>query len=854
MADKTLAGAQWQSWPDAFAEQVQRTPLAPAAVCGDQSWSYQEFAQWCHRLAARLTGHGVRQGDVVAVAGGPAPLTAAATVAIWQIGAVYLPVELDQPATRIGQILSAAAPAAVITGPGVTVPDAFARIRNIYAGTDSPGDATAPPRCPVGPGDAAYIIFTSGSSGEPKGVLVGHRGILGMARALATVLGTEAGARMLQFAPATFDASIAELTLALCSGATAVFPEPGETVSGAAIAEMISAYDISHLIMVPSILETVPEDQVPAGLHIVVAGERPGQGVLRQWRTRHRIRNAYGPTEATVCTTIGAESSDDIVIPIGRVILGCTVQVVDGQLRPVRPGETGELLIGGDGVALGYLGRPDLTARRFVTSPGGATRQYRSGDLARELPDGQFEFVGRLDRQIKLRGRRIEPGEIETVLLGHPAVRQAAVTASGGQLVAYVTAAGETDSQSLKLDLARSLPRYLVPDRIVLLGRLPVTRHGKVDHQALAGIASPARHGQPVIARSPQEHLLCRIFAEVLGCGQVDRSGNFFDLGGHSMLAAKLVLKVRAVLGADLSMRALLEAPTPAALAERLDLPDRLADSLDVLLPLRRAGRRPALFCVHPSTGLSWGYAGLLRYLADRPVVGLQARAMSDTTFSPGSVEELAADYLARVTEFQSAGPYHLLGYSFGGRVAFEMAARLQETGQQVGTVMMLDSSPPPESPFDASTEGFDRDAAVREYFLAILAETSPVPGGAWREAPLPQIKAELDRLGSPYSLLSNDHFQRMFELNKMNYVLSRRYVPRRKLRGRVHYVQATGRDGRDSSRPAERWAVHVDGETLVHPVTGTHNSLTQPASLAEIGPLLARELEQDELVHATQR
>ncbi|WP_030191855.1 alpha/beta fold hydrolase [Streptomyces violaceorubidus] len=370
----------------------------------------------------------------------------------------------------------------------------------------------------------------------------------------------------------------------------------------------------------------------------------------------------------------------------------------------------------------------------------------------------------------------------------------------------------------------------------------------------MTGASAPPEHAGSAAAGSPQEYLLCRLFAEVLDRQSVGVSDDFFELGGNSLLATQLVLKVRAAFGAELSIRALLDAPSPAALSLMLELPSGVSSALDVLLPLRRPGSRPALFCVHPATGLSWSYAGLLRHLPDRPVVGLQARVLTDPAYRPESVEELAADYLSSVTALQPTGPYHLLGWSFGGRVAFEMAASLQRAGQQVGAVVLLDSSPPPNVPYEAPTDDFDQDRVLRELFLSILAETTPIEASRWEDKVLPEIKAELDRLNSPYALLTDEHFERMFQANKWNYVLSRRYVPTEKLAGRVIYVSALDpeqSDGTDPEGKAEQWAVHVDGDTVVWPVTGTHNGLTSGDSLAQFGRLLAEELERADTDHA---
>ena len=315
--------------------------------------------------------------------------------------------------------------------------------------------------------------------------------------------------------------------------------------------------------------------------------------------------------------------------------------------------------------------------------------------------DGVLEFLGRADAQVKVRGFRIEPGEIEAALVGHGDVAQAAVIAredgpGGKRLVGYVVAAGAAvpDAAVLRAHLGRSLPEHMVPSAFVVLERLPLTPNGKLDRRALPAPEQPVGAVRRV-PRTPQEEILCALFAEVLGLERVGIDDNFFALGGHSLLATRLISRIRSTLDVELAIRSLFEAPTVEALCDRLNgnQPDR--SPLEVLLPLRPSGSLPPLFCIHPGGGLSWSYSGLMRHLpADRPIYGLQARGISHPETSPQTLEEMAADYVTFVRHVQPTGPFHLLGWSFGGLVAHAMATHLQDHGETVALLALLDCYP----------------------------------------------------------------------------------------------------------------------------------------------------------------
>ena len=426
---------------------------------------------------------------------------------------------------------------------------------------------------------------------------------------------------------------------------------------------------------VPSFLSSVIKS-APRALsldHLVLGGET-FVGQLHRELCSHlnvaHVINLYGPTEATIdaigCVVLADQHSSQI--PIGKPLANYRVYVLGGGLEPVSIGVTGELYIAGAGLARGYLNRPGLTAERFVADPFGpsGSRMYRTGDLARWRADGVLDFLGRADSQVKIRGFRIEPGEIEAALTRHEAVAQAAVIAREDQadnkrLVAYVVAASNqaADIVALRAHLARSLPGYMVPAAFVVLDQLPLTPNGKLDRRALpAPDLTPSSVRAP---RTPQEDILCSLFAEVLGLERVGIDDNFFELGGHSLLATRLISRIRATLDVEIDIRSVFEAPTVEALSKRLDQAqatqskyvdggDPRSRALEVLLPLRAHGNLRPLFCIHPAGGLSWSYSKLIRHIpTEHPIYGLQARDITQPGALPKTLEDMAVDYTALI-------------------------------------------------------------------------------------------------------------------------------------------------------------------------------------------------------------
>ncbi|GAA2442210.1 non-ribosomal peptide synthase/polyketide synthase [Streptomyces glaucus] len=534
--------------PELFERQAARTPDAVALADGARRWTYAEVDRWANRLAHHLVGRGVGPERVVALALPRTAETVVAQLAVAKAGGAFLPVDPDYPERRREFMLRDAGAHLVLADP--------AEIRDADGPDTAPTDADR--TAALTPDHPAYVIYTSGSTGTPKGVVVPHRGLAAFAAAAAERYAAGPGDRVLQFASPSFDASVLELCVSLLSGATLVTGEEGPLV-GERLAEVLAGRRISHALIPPAALATVApavSGALPELRTLIVGAEACPADLVEVWAPGRRMINSYGPTEVTVVATwTGPLTPSAGVPPIGRPAGAARVHVLDHALRPVPPGVTGELYVAGPGLARGYLNRPGLTARRFLPDPFGAPgeRMYRTGDLARWDADGRLVFAGRADDQVKLRGFRIEPGEIESALRRHPRVRDAAavVRADGAaRLVAYVVPAegapGELDVAQLREHLAGLLPPYMVPSVFVPLERLPLTPNGKTDRRALPEPdPAPAAAGPRTAPRTDTERRIARIWADVLGVDEVGAHDNFFHLGGDSILTMQVVSRLR---------------------------------------------------------------------------------------------------------------------------------------------------------------------------------------------------------------------------------------------------------------------------------------------------------------------
>ncbi|MFE2282281.1 amino acid adenylation domain-containing protein [Streptomyces sp. NPDC059454] len=568
--------------PQLFEARAALAPEATAVVCGDRELSYAELNARANRLARLLVRHGAGPEQRVAVRLPRSTDLVTVLLAVLKSGAAYVPLDPDFPDERIAYMIDDARPVLVVDEEWLAAAD--------LTGLDT---ADLPP-VPVA--SAAYVIYTSGSTGRPKGVVVGHAALANFLQDLGERCALTPDERLLAVTTVGFDIAALELYVPLLAGAAVVLADRDTVRDPRALAELIDGAGISVVQATPSLWHAIVDEHATAlsGVRVLVGGEAlPADLAASLVRHAHSVTNVYGPTETTIWSTAGAVDTDSARRgSIGRPIANTRVYVLDAALRPVPAGVAGELYITGAGLARGYLDRPGLTAERFVADPYGApgTRMYRTGDLVRWSADGELEYLGRVDHQVKVRGYRIEPGEIEAVLLAHESVTRAAVlvredTPGDRRLVAYVT--GTADPAALREHATRQLPEYMVPSAFMTLDALPLTPNGKLDRRALPVPDSAARPTGRA-PRSPREEILCGLFAEVLGVERVGIDDGFFDLGGHSLLATRLVSRIRATLDVELSVRQLFERPTVARLGAVLD-----TASGPARLPLTRA-ERPA--------------------------------------------------------------------------------------------------------------------------------------------------------------------------------------------------------------------------------------------------------------------
>ncbi|HEX2093536.1 MAG TPA: amino acid adenylation domain-containing protein, partial [Longimicrobiaceae bacterium] len=582
-----------------FEVQVERAPGAVALVFGgEQQVSYAELNARANRLAHHLRALGVGPDVRVGLCVERSVEMIVGVLAVLKAGGAYVPLDPEYPPERLTYMLQDSVPAVLLTQ-GVLAGrfEALAvpvLALDMHASTWAEQPERNPPRADLTPGCLAYVIYTSGSTGTPKGVMVEHRGASNLVAAQVRAFAVEPQSRVLQFASFSFDACVSEVFMALCRGAALHVPPPGIVLAGEALLEVLAREGITHATLPPAVLGPLTED---AGLGpvrtLVLAGDVVPGALVRRWAPGLRLINAYGPTEATVCATLVECRAEEGANPsIGRPVANARVYILDRAGEPVPVGVAGELFIGGAGVARGYLGRGELTAERFVPDPFGGEpgrRLYRTGDRGRWLPDGTIEFLGRADFQVKVRGYRIEPGEIEAQLSERPEVREAVVLAREDapgerRLVAYYVGAGAVEAETLRAHLRERLPEYMVPAAYVRLEEMPLTPNGKLDRRAL-----PAPEGNAYTRRGYEapvgevEQALAQIWAEVLKVERVGRWDHFFELGGHSLLAVRVLERMRQR-GLHLEVRALFTMPVLAELAgeverERVavDVPPNLA-------------------------------------------------------------------------------------------------------------------------------------------------------------------------------------------------------------------------------------------------------------------------------------
>jgi len=708
--DTALAGGS-ESVVTLFERQADRNPGAPAIVWSGALSTYRELDLRANRVAGLLGARGLGADDPVAVCARRTPDLVAGLLGVLKAGTPYVPLDPAYPRDRITHMLSDSRASVLLAEPGVLEdlpPFGGERIPLDFASGPLAATGDARPGVRPAPETLAYVIYTSGSTGKPKGVAVTHGNLTAFLDWVSRAFTPGELSAVLASTSVCFDLSVFELFGPLSLGGCVVLAD-----NALALGSLSPAVGVTLVNTVPSAMaELTRASSLPPTVRTVnLAGEALARAVAERVHAQPSVEvlwNLYGPTEATVYATAGRVAQGEGGAPtIGRPIANTRVHLVDARFHPVPDGAEGELLIGGSGLARGYLGRPDLTAERFVPDPFGPPggRLYRTGDLARQRPDGEIEFLGRSDHQVKIRGFRIELGEVEESLRGHPGVREAVVVATGDPsgedrtLAAYIAPVPGAAPRVAELRnfLKRTLPEHMVPSLFVTLEKLPRTLNGKVDRAALPAPsqARPELSSSYVSARNGPERTLVKLWEDLLKIAPIGVEDDFFELGGHSLQAARLFAQIERAFRRDLPPTILFHAATIAELA-RLLLPKPRKGRWTSLVPIQPQGTQRPLFGIHGGAGTILIFHKLARCLGmDQPFYGLQAQGIYGGATPHTRIEEMAAHYVREIQSVQPRGPYDLLGFCAGGLVAFEMARQLLAAGEEIGLLAGINASGP---------------------------------------------------------------------------------------------------------------------------------------------------------------
>jgi amino acid adenylation domain-containing protein len=694
--------------PAWFDAQARQTPDAIAVEYEGRTWRYRDLSARVQQLAARLRAAGVGREGLVAVMLDRSFDMVAALLAILQAGGAYLPLDPQLPPARLAMLVEDARPDVLLTQSALLdrIPQPVAKV--IVCDAASSGDETGrETRQTAEPDDLAYVLFTSGSTGRPKAVEICHRSLVNVLAAVRDELDFDAHDGMLAVTTLSFDIAALELFLPLVTGGRLLLASRAEAADPARLMTRLREPRCTVMQATPATWRGLIAAGWPGSseLRILCGGETLQPELAAQLLQRCKaVWNMYGPTETTIWSLLHKVRPDEDPVPIGRPLANTSVYVLDANDEPAPAGTAGELFIGGAGVARGYRNEAALTERKFVTVaavPG--QRLYRTGDTVRFRADGTLDFLGRTDNQVKVRGFRVGLEEVEAAIAAHPAIAAGAVRAftdasgESGLAAFIVPRSNDRDERiDLRRFLARSLPDYMIPTRCVVLSALPQTANGKVDRGRLA-VPSQAVAHEVSEPRDELEQVLTDIWKSLLGIPAVDIHDNFFEIGGHSLLAAMMAAKINELLGRELPLAALLRAPTIASLAEllRSDTDHAFA----YLVGLRTQGTGRPLYIVHGMFGNVLQFRALAERLrTDRPIYALQARGVHPRQEPHATIAEMAAAYLDAIRTHQPAGPYALAGYSYGGLVALEMACRLREAGEEVDLLALFETNVHPRN------------------------------------------------------------------------------------------------------------------------------------------------------------
>lgn len=851
-----------------FEKRAAESPDAPAVVLDERALSYRELNERSNALARRLRALGVGVDTPVAVCCDRTPDLVVALMAAMKAGGAYVPLDPAYPRERLAFMLEDTAAPVLLTEEKLLDLFPERRARTICLDTgwgEVAGESVENLGGEAAPDKLAYIIYTSGSTGKPKGVCCRHASVLNLFADFDRRAPLSPGDRCALWTSVSFDVSVYEIFSALLAGGTLCIASDAIRYDSAAFIPWLEENRIAGAYVPPLMLgdldEWIKAHPGRLSLRRLLVGVEPINetllGSIVDGVPGLTIINGYGPTETTICSTLHTvrrETVRDRVTPIGRPVQNSWIYLLDPAMRPVPVGIPGEIFIGGEGLARGYLNRPELTDERFVPDAIGGrpgSLLYRTGDRARLLGNGEIEFVGRTDYQVKVRGFRVEPGEIETTLEQHPAVREAVVLAKADRtgakrLVAYAVTdkSTVTSTSDLRAFLKQKLPDYMVPTSFVLMDSFPLTPNGKLDRAALPEPEATRDESRAYVApRNEIEARLAQVWERVMGIERIGVTDNFFDLGGHSLLAVRLFSEIMRVFGSSIPLAAIFQSPTIAELAPLLE-GERVSGSGRSLVAIQPRGTKPPLFFVHAYGGGVFFYRELSDRLGpDQPFYGLQAIGLAGKRLPHRRVEDMAAHYIVEMRTVQPKGPYYLGGRCLGAYIALEMANQLLARGEQVGLLAILDSYWAPAKPLTAGMKLGQHVQNLKSGGigdkLAYLVEHAVIRWGKTKIR-LVGLASEIAlRMGHPVpERLRETYIDQL--IPRINGQAELRYRPAI-YPGIITFFQATAEVERD---PRQFWGKLTSGGIDVEMVPASHRDILVEPNVGVLAEKLGQALE----------
>ncbi len=836
---------------DLFQEQVEKTPENIAVVFEDRQLSYRELNTRANRLAHYLMALGVGAEILVGICVERSPEIVVGLLGILKAGGAYVPLDPEYPLERLQFMLEDSGVKVLLSQSSLLeeLPESDAKVVCLDSEwAEIAGYSEDNPVRQSGPENLAYVIYTSGSTGRPKGVEILHCNVFHSYWAWNADYQLSHLRSHLQMANFSFDVFTGDWIRALGSGAKLILCPYDTLLAPEDLYQLLCMEKVDCAEFVPSVIRELIHYLKKEGkridyIKLLIVGSdiwtfKEYKNIKEICHSSVRIINSYGVSEATIDSTYFEQTQavimdEELPVPIGKPFIGTQIYILDIHHSLTPLDIPGELCIAGAGLARGYLNRPELTAEKFIEVEvfGKKERLYKTGDLARWLPDGNIEFLGRIDHQVKLRGFRIELGEVEATLSRHKAVREAVVVLYRGddnpRLVAYVTLAMAVDEPSSVLHpwLKARLPEYMVPASFTVLDVLPLTSNGKIDRRALSRLSLDDRQlsGRGFIAsRSPTELQLTGIWEELLNVHPIGVHDNFFEIGGHSLLAIRLLARIEQAFGKKLPLATLFQEATIEALAIRIrqqvDLP------WSPMVPIQPKGSKPPLFVAPPGGGHAMAYMELARYLgANQPFYGLQALGLEAGQKPHTTVEDVAAFFLEALQTIEPQGPYYLAGWSFGGLVAFEMAQQLQAQGQQVSFLALLDTWLPSRSPKEDHKQ--DEIDVLMTMFANDISLSREEIRQIESDKQLTYLIGHCQQLGLLPLGFGPEDARRILQVSDTYGQAMQRYQPRL-YRGKIIFFQAGEKLAEADGEPSSGWDGFTTEGVEIHQVSGNHRNM----------------------------